>query len=395
MFGRPLSLPPHHFNTKFPSPRVPDLDPTGRFLSGSIALFRLSFILGEILGDAVSLRPVSYDSTLAKDRLLIDWLNSLPEELSPNEDRILRNLTSPVTAARRLGIQVVALMSTFYHMRFTLHRPHVRRSSDTSGRSLDIAVSCAEKLMSLAEKTGPEVVDFNTGVDSRSAPRMYRHLNWRPLHVFSAAMFFTFQLIQTPTPPDASRYKSCINRSLRVLNSERSHNMDVAQKAINVLLTLAPLYSTGYLSLDTNGRQQEKAVILSTVKTIAFPYMSPPFHPTDLYVDITTSPRLHQNEGGASYGRVPLSRDVGDQPYSSPPPYMAVSSMRTHSDAGSHAPQFAPGPAHQWSPYEVSSSPGKNMVSGLSEGSIWGGAVGFAESEWLMFMQGLQPAGAL
>ncbi|OCH83563.1 hypothetical protein OBBRIDRAFT_808915, partial [Obba rivulosa] len=86
MFGRPLSIASHHFNTQLPSYCDPALDKSGRLYLPNIALFRLAYILGDIM---------DYPD---KDKLLAQWHEALPMELDLDEYRIACSLASPITS---------------------------------------------------------------------------------------------------------------------------------------------------------------------------------------------------------------------------------------------------------------------------------------------------------
>jgi hypothetical protein len=65
MFGRLLAVASYHFDTAFPSVHY-SLTPTNtngqtRLYAPNLALFRLAYILGDIMDRAVSLRPVPYE----------------------------------------------------------------------------------------------------------------------------------------------------------------------------------------------------------------------------------------------------------------------------------------------------------------------------------------------
>ena len=144
MFGRPLAFASHHFDTQLPSYCDPAVDKTGRLYLPNIALFRLAHILGDIIDDAVSVRPVPYDSIQANDRALTRWMEDLPVELDLDEYRVARSLASPNTPTRRLGVQSVCVRASYYHIRFTLHRPYVTNPSNSAisnNKSIDPAKS--------------------------------------------------------------------------------------------------------------------------------------------------------------------------------------------------------------------------------------------------------------
>jgi hypothetical protein len=124
MFGRPITIASHHFDTQLPSYCDPAIDKNGRLYLPNIALFKLAFILGDIMDDAVSVRPVPYESVLANDRALAQWMDNLPTELDLDEFRVARSLASSNAAQRRLGVQSVIIRTSYYHIRFTLHRPY-------------------------------------------------------------------------------------------------------------------------------------------------------------------------------------------------------------------------------------------------------------------------------
>ncbi|THH12759.1 hypothetical protein EW146_g7392 [Bondarzewia mesenterica] len=70
MFGCPLTIASHHFDMELPLYCDPALDATGHLYEGNIALFKLTYILGTIMDDTISLCPVTYDAVLAMDRSL-------------------------------------------------------------------------------------------------------------------------------------------------------------------------------------------------------------------------------------------------------------------------------------------------------------------------------------
>jgi len=130
MFGRPLAVASHHFDTIFPSmfPLTPSHPPQPRLYAPNIALFQLPYVLGDIMDSAVSLRHEPYDTDLAHDKLVTDWMEKLPPELDLDEFRIAWALASPDTVVRRLGVQSVIIQTSYYHIRFTLHRLYASSS---------------------------------------------------------------------------------------------------------------------------------------------------------------------------------------------------------------------------------------------------------------------------
>ena len=275
MFGRPLAIASHHFNTRLPSYCPPELDKTGRLYYPNIALFRLAFILGEIMDDAVSLRPVTYETFKRNDQLLVEWLQTLPAEIDLDYPDLSQALLSLVTNKRRMAVQSIITRTAFYHIRFTLHRPYaIDADCEKTRESRRIAIDSAEKLLALAKQTSPGYLDGSSQSSQVIHPSIRGHLNWRPFHVFSAGMFFTFQLIRNPDSPEAPKFRQHLHIVFSLL--EHSGSMPVAEKSLQVLHTLAPLYSEAFFAMDERSRAEHKANILSAVRNLEFPYQSPP-----------------------------------------------------------------------------------------------------------------------
>ena len=275
MFGRPLAIASDHFNTQLPSYCPPELDKTGKFYLPNIALFRLAFITGEILEDAVSLRPVTYETFKRNDQLLVEWLETLPPEIDLDYPDLSKGLLSQTTSSRRIAIQSIITRTAFYHIRFTLHRPYaIGPDSEEMRESRKIAIDSAEKLLALAKQTSPGYLDGNSQTSQAIHTSIRGHLNWRPFHVFSAGMFFTFQLIRNPNIPEAPKFRQHLRTVFSLL--ENSGSMPVAEKSLHVLHTLAPLYSEEFHAMDNRLQAEHKADILSVVRGLEFPYQSPP-----------------------------------------------------------------------------------------------------------------------
>ncbi|EGO01553.1 hypothetical protein SERLA73DRAFT_158828 [Serpula lacrymans var. lacrymans S7.3] len=282
MFGRPITIASHHYDTLLPAQNE-----SSRLYLPNIALFRLAHILGDIMDNAVSLRPVPYEAVQANDRALTQWIDTLPNELNLDEFRIARSLASPDSSARRLGVQSVIIRTSFYHIRFTLHRPYASapppsispsKPTDSSSAtrqamSLETAVGAADKLITLVGQARP---DFLANV-SLAVPG---HMNWGPFHVFSAAMFFSFQLIANPDQPGASLFRANIRKAISTLDLSRT--APLADKAFDILQALAPLYSAEFQDEPREEREKKKAKVLGMVKTLAFPYHDGPKYPRSL-----------------------------------------------------------------------------------------------------------------
>ncbi|CAL1702050.1 unnamed protein product [Somion occarium] len=416
MFGRPLAIASHHFNTRLPSYCEPALDKSGRLYLPNIALFRLAYILGDIMEDAVSFRAVSYSSIQEGDKLLTQWMDNLPPEMDLDEYHIARSLGSPIVSIRRLGVQSVIIRTAYYHIRFTLHRPYAHIPT-----SLEIAVSAASALISLVGQARPDFL-------SNTALAVPGHMNWGPFHIFSAAMFFSFQLISHPDQPAASLFRENIRKATSCL--EQSRWMPVADKALTILQALAPLYSDSPTPDTTAERERKKADVLNLVKTLAFPYQEPP-QPRSMaspalsgddaeYLDSPNTSRV-----AYEHPQVPLGAPAHAQHPVSSLRYNAPVEQANAQNAINHTPHM-PSMAgeHQMLLPSSSSSalypaPSSNYTNGqqynhhgamepqamtnpglgynaapytypADESSMWGASIGFGLAEWSQFVDYVQ-----
>ncbi|KAF8227966.1 hypothetical protein L208DRAFT_1490561 [Tricholoma matsutake] len=273
MLGRPLAFSSRHFDTQLPSYCDTAIDKTGRLFAPNVALFRLAYTLGDIMDDAVSVRPVPYESVQANDRALTQWMDSLPEELDLDEYRLARSLASPNTNVRRVGVQSVVVRASYYHIRFSLHRPYA--SSPSSGlpggkqvdsakaaQSLEIAVGAADKLITIVTQSRPDFL-------ANSALAVPGHMSWGPFHAFSAAMFFSFHLIAHSDQPGAGLFRQCIRKATTLLEQARGNS--VADKSYDILQALSPLYSTEFPIMNQEAREKQRQQVLSVVRKLAFP----------------------------------------------------------------------------------------------------------------------------
>ncbi|CCM04027.1 uncharacterized protein FIBRA_06184 [Fibroporia radiculosa] len=252
MFGRPLHIATHHFDTQLPTQCDSEVDESGRRYIASLAFFRLAYVLGEIMDDAVSFRSVSYSSIQEKDQLLTSWYDSLPPELCLEGFALVRELGSLDESARRAAVQSVVERSMYYHVRFAMHRPYIQVQE-----SLEIAVSSASSLINLFS-------------NACSAPEVHGHLIWGPFHVFAAAMFFSFQLVTNPDQPGSGLFREQVTRSIDLL--ERSRRLPLVESALALLLALKPLYSDQWATKSLEEREDEKEAVLKAVAQLAFPW---------------------------------------------------------------------------------------------------------------------------
>ncbi|KNZ75688.1 hypothetical protein J132_02318 [Termitomyces sp. J132] len=422
LFGRPLTIASHHFDTQLPSYCDPAIDKTGRLYLPNIALFRLAFILGDIMDDAVSVRPVPYESVMANDRALTQWMEELPSELDLDEYRVARSLASPNTATRRFGVQSVIIRTSYYHIRFTLHRPYASSSpspsiglsngkstsvtdSSKSAQSLEIAVGAADKLITMVGQSRPDFL-------ANSALAVPGHMTWGPFHCFSAAMFFSFQLISNPDQPGAVMFRASIRKAISTL--EQSRGNAVADKGYDILTSLSPLYAPDFHLQPLESREKQRQQVLGTVRKLAFPY--------------------HDSHDPRRYGESPTTRGVGSPANSSsvsPPtpnmpalpqsqgqydPTYSMSSVRTAGGGFTQQGHISQSPGQLQMPASVIAHPnplsaGYQYSSAVQpvygdnprysqyvhpvDDTMWGAAVGFGQGEWTQFLETFRPESAV
>ncbi|KAL5512772.1 hypothetical protein ACEPAG_3038 [Sanghuangporus baumii] len=460
LFGRPLSIAGHHFDTRMPSHVDTSIDKTGRLFLPNIYMFKLADILGDVVDDAVSIRPVPYSRVLEHDKDLVEWMDDLPRELDLDEYRLARSLASPDPADMRLGVLSVIIRTSYYHIRFTLHRPYAAAAHDThptqnassSGKnanatvntehharmaqSLDTAASAADKLIQLVAQARPEVLGNGNG----ASLAVSAHVHWGPFHCFSAAMFFSLQLVADPNQPGASLFRANIRRVLDLLSMSRG--VAIADKASDMLLALRPLYDPEVEDEELRGRSKENVIAL--VKSLAFPYHdSMSNHAHGAISHHTDSPRssghptsptaLRTNaaSGTSSPGGtalIPLisptiPRSNVHTGLTPAPPYSRSASQAQLADilAPSHTSSSTATPPSNASAQDYSAYSAQNgsstttAVSGLrptpafplptSAGgafathpsapgadnvSMWGASVGFGQGEWTRFLDVLE-----
>ncbi|PPQ79557.1 hypothetical protein CVT25_003439 [Psilocybe cyanescens] len=433
LFGRPLCIASHHFDTQLPSYCDPTIDKTGRLYLPNIALFRLAFILGDIMDDAVSIRPVSYENVQANDRALTQWMETLPPELDMDEFRVARSLASPSVGVRRLGVQSVIIRTSYYHIRFTLHRPYASAGASPlptgskapavdpakSAQSLEIAVGAADKLITMVGQSRPDFL-------ANSSLAVPGHMNWQPFHCFSAAMFFSFQLIANPDQPGAGLFRASIRKAVTTL--EQARGIVVADKALDILNALCPLYSPDFPLEPSESREKKRAHVLGTVRKLAFPYhdshdprrlgdspgtrgaMGSPANSSSVSPPMPVIPALPQHSYDQPHNSIPSIRNAATTLYQNHP-QQSHSLSQAHGGQSIHSPQnqpqivsphaqnLTPTPTYQTynnnmshqpqQMYDPNRYPYVNQV----EDAMWGAAVGFGHAEWSQFLDSTRTEG--
>ncbi|KAH8104985.1 hypothetical protein DFH11DRAFT_1836297, partial [Phellopilus nigrolimitatus] len=443
LFGRPLSVAAHHFDTRMPA-ALGDAgagdggDP--RMFLPNITMFRLADILGDIVDDAVSIRPVPYARVLALDKALVAWMEDLPPELDLDEYRLARALASPIPADMRLGVLSVLVRTSFYHIRFTLHRPYATAPAPTpppapapaqnhehharTAQALDTAASAADRLIQLVAQATPASSPSSLSPDGGAAGGWVgSHTHWGPFHCFSAAMFFALQLAADPAQPGAGLFRANVRRVRALL--ARARGVPIADKAGDMLAALAPLYDPADLDSGSGpgsgfeyggegggggGGEARRAQVIALVKSLAFPYhdsstgtrsqhASPRSSagsagsPGTLRSAFPADPHMqqhqHQHQQLALAPAPPYSR--------APPPQQQqqlsglVSPSAGMDYFGGGGAGFAGGGVTPGLPTPPPSAvAGGGGTGGGEDVAMWGASVGFGQGEWARFLDVMQ-----
>lgn len=442
MFGRPISVASHHFDTQLPSSHDPSLLSNTQSPSlylPNIALFKLAYILGDIMNDAVSLKPVPYETVMAHDQALKRWADDLPKEVDLDEFSVARSLASRDLGTIRLGVQSVIIKTSYYHIRFTLHRPYASapslsaapsksQNSSFHQQSLEIAVGYARRLVLVVGQVRP---DFQNNT-SLAVPG---HMNWGPFHIFSAAMFFSFQLINNPDQAGAHMFRTSVRQAMETLRLCRG--APLADKALDILDALAPLSlreSDHTTDKGKEDRDRQMTHVLSAVRNLAFPCHDSPSYPypygrggldspasgsSGRRRDMSNTPPIvpgrpllttaldpslmatsHQGEpkqpgSGISGYQTSVSSELSSlAPYTHPPPMppphlhsSLISQQHQGMSTGQHSMHEMPY-SHGYSQQHSQGmyGAGLNYSQQPSEEMIWGASMGFGHSEWTNFV---------
>ncbi|KAF8308536.1 hypothetical protein DL93DRAFT_2100582 [Clavulina sp. PMI_390] len=284
VFGRPLSVQSHHFDTKFPISEPPQTSPSpfapppfDPNTSYHLAKFRLIVILGDILRDALSTRPegISFEAVKAHDQSLDQWKNSLPFDLRLDDVNMLsRGLmaTSPL-AIRKIMLQSVWLRTISCHVRFSLHQqytvprlcPELHASAGEHGK-MNLSLATMEGLQATIHAANT-VIDVLRELVSACYSNVFiaqpGYISWSENALFSAAMFYADLLIAKPDQPSREMYRERIRNATTSLNSIERFIPHAGQGRI-VLSAIAPLYND---TLDETTRGEE----IEVVRRLTFP----------------------------------------------------------------------------------------------------------------------------
>lgn len=293
-------------------------------------------------------------------------------------------------------------------------------------QSLDTAASSADKLIQLVAQARPEVLGHNASLAVVPA-----HIHWGPFHCFSAAMFFSLQLVADPHQPGASLFRANIKRVLELLDMSRG--VAIADKASNMLRAMRPLYDSDFDTDDETERRRLKGNVIALVKSLAFPYHDSfashgcRSHHADSPRSIgavmsPTTVRTHGLSSGASNasspGGVPapmvspsLPRShtgiTPAPPYSRNGTHTQLADILAPTDANTKPADYSNYPSHNANgsaaatnglrptpTFPLPASAGGAFSSHAQQGpdgvSMWGASVGFGQGEWTRFLDVLE-----
>lgn len=272
--------------------------------------FMLGDIVNEITDDALSLRAVPYSNIRHHDLALARWKRKLPPKFTLKHAEISNGVCSDDLDFRRRAVQCVCLLSSYYHIRFTLHRPYASRPPTVAGNigpngetrlesteSVGIAATSAEELINI-------MVSCQFAFDlpperARSTPGYFAFISF---YLFTAAMFFSFHLISAPGGPRAKQCRNNIHRARTALR-KMTINMpggQLAMHAIMILDTIEPLWQDEYVKMPNGPKKEEfKGQVFTSVRRLAFPFHDP--NASKVMGDSTDSATVHSpNAKGAA-----------------------------------------------------------------------------------------------
>jgi len=266
MFGRPYSISSRHFDTQLPVAYNTVDDKSSPVYTVHILLFRLAYLMGELM-DATFLRPVPYGTILDHDRLLQEWLESLPADIVMDDVTLAQSITAPLAATRRAGVQGAALRLAFLHARFALHRAHAGGTGSLCGETPEMATS-----MALAVDAASALLTTGTQLHPTSlgphAANVVAHLSPLPQHVCAAAVFLTLLISENPTRLEFQPLRSSVAHAAADLT--RFVGRPFADKALNVLRALEPAYAEPPVQDDEKAQAMRMANALARARAVVF-----------------------------------------------------------------------------------------------------------------------------
>ena len=305
MFGRPYGISSRHFDTQLPVAYNTVDDKSSPVYTVHILLFRLAYLMGELM-DATSLRSAPYGTILDHDRLLQEWLETLPADIVMDDITLAQSITAPLAATRRAGVQGAALRLAFLHARFAFHRAHAGSTGVLCPETPEIATS-----MALAVDAASALLTTGTQLHPTSlgphAANVVAHLSSLPQHVCAAAVFLTLLIAENPTRLDFQHLRSSVAHAAADLT--RFVGRPFADKALNVLRALEPAYAEPPVQDDEKAQALRTANALARARAVVFLAQQP-------YTPVTSPQPGWQPESSVSPGEVlpPPVVDIAHSP---------------------------------------------------------------------------------
>lgn len=222
------------------------------------------------MNDLVSVKPVPYETIVAHDRALEEWMTTFPPglRLDPNQLSQVFRGTDPVK--RDQGVQTMCLRLAGLHARLALHRPYAAKSFPAPAQSVDdslrIATEASTAIIHLVSACRQNYL-------SNPVLTVPGHIHWGVLHHFAALIFLTFQIISQSDQRNAEALQALISSGL--LDLEALRGIPAADKAITIIHALQPLYSPEAGDRDVNlggGREH----ILKAAMRLPIPFVDSP-----------------------------------------------------------------------------------------------------------------------
>lgn len=232
------------------------------------------------------------------------------------------------------------------------------------------------------------------------------HMTSGSFHIFSAALFFCFQLIGDPVQPEANLLRESVQKTISIL--EQSRGFVVADNAFKILDALSPLYSPSFPTKGMEERETKKAHVLSLVRTLAFPYHHSPKNVRSAGLPSTrrlshsptdSMPWLSPSGFGSKQEVLPPVSSVRNSVSSQQQLPSLSYSHALPSRSNSQDQDMQPPLTQSYANLQAYSSHNLPQQQGLTQGAylstgdedmMWGASVGFGPNEWASFLDAMQ-----
>ena len=301
-FGRPITVQPSHFDTRFPiegplSPNHTVYDfPNLMYLAN----FRLVVILGNILVDALSPQSAPYEHVKTHDKALEMWRDTLPPDLRIDDAlSVARGLTISTPAkVRCITLQGIYLRMKMHHIRFVLHQqyasatvcPVLSPQTCPEYTKSDNARSGITECLEATVHSASRVIDFLREMIPMCSSNLFLalpgHVSWSESYshngvrstnlmrltganpLFSAALFFAVLLIARPEMPSKELFRQQVQKAMKCLGQLEPYAPQSGNGRV-VLQALVPLFED---DLDDAARADQ----IEALTSLTFPSQDGP-----------------------------------------------------------------------------------------------------------------------